>query len=373
MRLSDEDFMRQALSLATKGRKWASPNPMVGAVIVREGKVVGKGYHRGYGGPHAEVEALSRVQGPLEGATLYVNLEPCCHYGKTPPCTQAILEAGIREVVVGTLDPNPLVKGKGVEELRRAGVSVRVGVLEKECREVNRVFFHWMENKRPWVTIKWAQSVDGCVATAQGDSKWISSEASRRLAHELRAEHDAILVGAGTVRRDDPELTVRYVKGRDPLRVILTMSLDLPLNAKALRGPTGKCLVACVYPPNSRKARLLEDAGARVVACPTGPKGGVDLGWLLENLARMQVSSILVEGGPQVVASFFEAGIFERIVCFVAPVIIGSGIHAVGDLGIQKVKEAIKLGPPKTRRIGPDVVLDFDSRHSQPPERGSYG
>jgi len=358
--MQDEFYMKQALALAARGRRWVSPNPMVGAVLVKDGQVIGWGYHRLFGGPHAEVEALKHYGSCPSHATLYVNLEPCCHQGKTPPCTKRILEAGVQRVVVGVLDPNPLVRGKGVQELREHGLEVKVGVLEERCRELNRVFFYWMERSLPWVTLKWAQSLDGRIATRQGDSRWISSEQSRRMAHALRSEHDAVLVGASTVRTDDPSLTVRHIKGRNPLRVILASDLNIPLDARVLdRGPGEKpCWVACSEPLDQQRAAALEKRGVRLLVCPRGSQGGVELSCLLKEMAREGISSVLVEGGARTITSFLRAGLVQRVVCFVAPMLLGEGIGVVGDLGLEKVSQAIPLLGWKLRRLGRDLVVD---------------
>lgn len=355
-----ESHMSRALALASKGRRWVSPNPMVGAVLVMDGRVVAEGYHRCFGAPHAEAEALRGVEGPLRQATLYVNLEPCCHHGKTPPCTQRILEAEVGRVVVGVLDPNPQVRGRGVEELRAAGVDVVVGVLEERCREINRVFFHFMERGIPWVTLKWAQSLDGRIAAGSGDSKWISSILSRRMAHALRAEHDAVLVGAETLRRDDPRLTVRHVKGRNPLRVVLTSDLDVALEAKAFSlGPSDPgCWVACSQGARSDRAEALKEKGIRVVPCPADASGGVDLAFLLRELGKAGISSLLVEGGSSTITSFLRARLVQRVVCFLAPMVLGEGVGAVGDLGLEKVSQALPLGNWKVKRLGPDLMVD---------------
>lgn len=358
--MQDEFFMSRALVLAAKGRGWVSPNPMVGAVLVKDREIIAEGHHKRFGGPHAEVEALKQFDSCPENSTLYVNLEPCCHHGKTPPCTKRILEAGVKRVVVGVLDPNPLVRGRGVEELRSNGLEVTVGVLEERCRELNRVFFHWMENSLPWVTLKWAQSLDGRIATRHGDSRWISSKPSRRLAHALRSEHDAVLVGASTVRTDDPSLTVRHVRGRNPLKVILASDLNIPLEAKVLGRASGQkeCWVACSEPLDPRRATALEKRGARLLVCPRGPQGGVDLVHLLRELAREGVSSVLVEGGAFTITSFLKAGLAQRIVCFVAPMLLGEGVGVVGDLGLEKVSQAVLLPGWKLKRLGPDLLVD---------------
>ena len=350
----DAYFMKLALRLARRGAGWVSPNPMVGAVLVKDGRVISTGYHRRYGGDHAEVDAIKRSKGPLKGATLYVNLEPCCHWGKTPPCTEAILRAGIEEVVVANLDPNPLVAGKGIEILRSHGIKVRVGVLEEEGRLLNRAYFKHYEEGLPLVTAKWAQSLDGRIATTTGDSKWISSEGSRRYAHRLRSLHDAVLVGIGTVLRDDPELTVRLVKGKNPLRVILDSRLSIPLEAKALKGEA-KTLLATTEKASPEKEAILRQKGIEVIriGCER-----VDLFGLLKALAERKVLSVLVEGGREVLTEFFKKGFIDRVMVFVSPKIIGQGVEAIGDLGIREVGRAIELKSVRTLRIGQDLLLE---------------
>ena len=356
----DERFMAEALRLARRGEGWVSPNPMVGAVLVRDGELVARGYHRRFGGPHAEVEALERFAGHARDATLYVTLEPCCHHGKTPPCTERILGQGVRKVVVGITDPNPQVAGRGIQRLRDGGVEVRVGCLEDECRVLNRTFFHWMEHGRPWVTLKWAQSLDGRIATSTGHSQWISSEASRRIAHRLRATHDAVLVGIETVLRDDPQLTVRHVRGRDPLRVVLDSRLRVPLHARVLERSSSDhgVWVATRGSGSLTKVSALEASGIRVVQCPRGPDNGVDLAYLLGELGRSGISSLLVEGGGTVHTAFLRSGTARRLVCFVGPMLLGKGVDAVGALGISSVHEALRFASWRVRRVGGDMVVD---------------
>lgn len=355
-----ERFLTEALGLARKGEGYVSPNPMVGAVLVRGGKVVARGYHRRFGGAHAEAEALAGQQGDLRDATLYVNLEPCCHHGKTPPCTDLIMRLGVGRVVIGTLDPNPQVAGRGVALLREAGVDVQVGVMEGACRQLNRVFFHWMESGLPWVTVKWAQSLDGRIATRIGHSQWITSERSRRMAHRLRGLHDAVLVGIGTVLADDPQLTVRLVRGRNPIRVVLDSRLQIPLESKVLRGVQRgpETWVVTTHEANRHKAIELERAGARLIQSAQGPDGEVDLRDMLSSLALLGVSSVLVEGGGRVITSFLKARLAQRLVCFVAPMILGTGRSAVRSLEIFRVEEALRLGSWRVRRVGPDLMID---------------
>lgn len=352
--LQDEAHMKLALRLARRGMGWVSPNPMVGAVLVKAGRVIGTGYHRRYGGDHAEVDALKRAKESPEGATLYVTLEPCCHWGKTPPCTDAILRAGIRRVVIPTLDPNPKVAGKGKEILEAHGVEVQVGVLAEEARRLNRAYFKYHEEGLPLVTLKWAQSLDGRIAASSGDSRWISSRPALRFSHRLRAHHDAVLVGIGTVLKDDPELTVRLVRGRDPKKVILDSRLRLPPGAKVLTPPRG-LMVATTERADQEKAKALEALGVEVLLCG---EERVDLRRVLKELHGRQVQSLLVEGGSRVITSFLREGLWDRLIVILAPKVIGEGIEAVGDLGIREVKDALTFQDPSFRRIGPDLVFE---------------
>lgn len=363
-KLRDEHFMRLALRLARKGKGWVSPNPMVGAILVREDRIIGQGYHRKFGGAHAEIEALRSATDSPRGGELFVNLEPCCHHGKTPPCTKEILKAGIGRVVIGSLDPNPLVRGKGAQELMEAGIRVNVGVLEEECRNLNRVFFHFMESGKPWVTLKWAQSLDGCIAPRWGRSRWISCEESRKIAHVLRAQHDGVLVGAETVRQDDPKLTVRNVKGRDPIRIILTRSLEIPVGAKIMDPSRGKVLIFYPEPGDEKRISSLTMAGAQVKGCRRDSTGLVELDSLLQDLASMGISSVLVEGGAKVLTSFLRAGEFQEVVCFVAPILLGEGKRAVEGITVEEISEGLRLSLRKVRKVGIDLLVELEGRES---------
>ncbi|HID06029.1 MAG TPA: bifunctional diaminohydroxyphosphoribosylaminopyrimidine deaminase/5-amino-6-(5-phosphoribosylamino)uracil reductase RibD, partial [Armatimonadetes bacterium] len=294
----------------------------------------------------------------VKGATLYVNLEPCCHWGKTPPCVEAILQSGIEEVVIGNIDPNPQVGGKGIQFLREHGLRVRTGVLEAEGRELNRAYFKYHEEGLPFVTLKYAQSLDGRIATSTGDSRWISSERARRFAHRLRAVHDAVLVGIGTVLADDPQLTVRMIKGRNPLRVIIDSHLRIPQEAKVLQGDAPTLIATASVAPKE-KAQALRQMGIEVVEV-----GGerVELSRLLKELASRGVLSLLVEGGQGVITSFLREGLADELVVIVAPLLIGRGVEAIGDLGVRTLREAKTLRGVKLRRIGQDWVLEAKLR-----------
>jgi diaminohydroxyphosphoribosylaminopyrimidine deaminase/5-amino-6-(5-phosphoribosylamino)uracil reductase len=347
--------MRRALALAEQGRGRTSPNPVVGAVLVRDGTIVGEGFHERYGGPHAEVMALRAAGEQARGATLYVTLEPCCHVGLTGPCTEAILAAGVRRVVAATIDPNALVSGKGIALLRAAGVEVEVGLLEPEAREQNRFYLRWITTGLPFVGLKWAMSADGRIATRTGDAKYLTGETARALVHRLRAEWDAVLVGVGTVATDDPELTVRLVEGRNPLRVVLDSRLRTPPTARLLKAP-GSTLVVGALPLDAEKARALEAAGAEVVGVPAF-EGRVDIRSLLRLLGNRRLTSVLVEGGAEVHASFFRAGAVDEVHGFVAPLVIG-GREApgpVGGAGAALLAQAARLALVRQERLGDDI------------------
>jgi len=351
--------MRLALGLARKGRGFVSPNPMVGAVIVKKGRIIGKGYHKYFGGDHAEINAIKNAGGNVAGATLYVTLEPCCHEGKTPPCVNSIIENKIARVVIGTTDSNPLVCLEGVNCLRNSGIDVKTGVLENECRQLNEMFFHYMETGMPFVTIKYAQTLDGRIATATGNSRWISSEASLKFAHRLRAEHDAILVGRKTVERDNPELTVRLVHGRNPLRVIVDSKLTISPKAKVIQNISlAPTLIATVKKSDDHRFRKLSRLGVELLSVDADVQGRVDLKKLFKLLGERKISSIMIEGGAQIITSILKKNLANRMVTVIAPKIIGKGIETVGDLNIRNLDSAKKLSIRKILKRGDDIILD---------------
>lgn len=353
--------MRRALALARRAAGRTSPNPLVGAVVVRDGRVVGEGYHRKAGTPHAEVHALRAAGALAQGATLYVTLEPCDHHGRTPPCTEAILAAGIRRVVTATIDPNPLVAGRGLERLRRAGVEVVTGVLEDEARELNEAFFKYITAGRPLVTYKYAMTLDGKAAARTGASRWISGPAARRLVHRLRAQADAVLVGVGTILADDPELTVRDARGRDPVRVVVDSLLRTPPTARvvaaAARSGAPTWIATTPAAPAERRAAL-QAAGAEVLVLPARD-GRVDLAALMAELGRREVTSVLLEGGPTLAAAALDAGLIDRVAAFVCPLLLG-GAEApgpVGGRGYATPDEAPRLEGVRLRRVGGDFLV----------------
>ncbi len=353
--MSDVLFMRMALRLARRGEGAVNPNPVAGAVVVQGERVVGKGYHRVFGGPHAEVEALDQAGALARGATLYVTLEPCPHHGKTPPCTERILEAGIARVVFACEDPNPLVRGKGLARLRDAGVEVAHGVLAAEARRQNEIFFKFITTGLPFVTLKLAMSLDGRIATRTGDSKWITGESSRKQVHRLRRKHSAVLVGARTVLADDPQLTVRHVRGRNPIRFVLDGKGEVPLQATLFSLPGRTIVATATMPPHKEEA--LASLGVEVWRVP-GRGERVDLGALLRRLGEAAIDSLLVEGGSETAAAFLEAQLVDRVSFFVGPVILGgrTAVGAVGGLGAATLADGIRLCATESRRFGEDFL-----------------
>jgi len=352
--------MKLALRLARKGLGKTSPNPMVGAVIVKNAKIIGQGYHERFGGPHAEINAINDVNGDLNGATLYVTLEPCCHKGKkTPPCLDALLKYKWKRVVIGTIDPNPKVNGRSIEILKQKGIKAKVGVLKEECQSLNEVYFKYIQTGIPFVTLKFAQTLDGRIATSTGDSKWISSEPSLKWAHKLRSLHDAVLVGVGTVVKDDPQLTVRLVKGRNPTRVVADSRLRIPLNSKILKDvETVPTFIAATAQADIEKTFALNVMGIEVLTTGEDSEGMVDLKELLRKLGQRNISSVLVEGGATTITSFLRQGLADKVVAIMAPKIVGKGVETVEDLGILKVGRALKLSFDKIYRKGEDLIIE---------------
>ncbi|ACG74058.1 riboflavin biosynthesis protein RibD [Anaeromyxobacter sp. K] len=350
-----ERFMRLAVREAARGLGRTSPNPAVGAVVVRDGRVVGRGHHARAGGPHAEVVALRAAGALARGADVYTTLEPCDHFGKTPPCSVALLEAGVRRVFVGSSDPNPLVNGRGMARLRRHGVAVVKGVLRAECDRLNAPWFTFITEGRPFVTLKAAVTLDGRIATRTGDARWVSGEAARAWVHRLRDRVDAVLVGAGTARADDPRLTTRLPRGgRDPIRVVLDSDLSLPRTLALFRG--GSPAPTLVAHASAAPARRY-GPGVELVRCRRG-KGGVDLRDLLAKLAARGVAHLLVEGGAHVHARFLEAGLVDRVAVFVAPKIAGGdGVPLVAGRGPARMADALRLEQVAFERVGDDVLV----------------
>lgn len=354
--------MRRAIALARKGEGGVSPNPLVGAVIVRDGRIIAEGFHRCCGGNHAEIDAIENAKETVSGATFYITLEPCSHHGRTPPCVDALIARQPGRVVVGTIDPNPLVSGRGIEALKQSGIETRVGVLEEACRELNRVFFKFITTGLPYVTLKFAETLDGRIAALSGHSHWISSPPSLRFAHRLRAVHDAILVGAGTVRADNPELTCRLVRGRNPLRIVLDSRLGLSTEANVFSDGKQTLIATTRHAPAQRR-RILEQKGIEIAVLGGNRTGRVDLRELLSFLGKRGISSLLVEGGSAVATAFLKERLADRLIVVLAPKIIGQGIGAVGDLGIRRMDDALVFSFHRMIRRGADIVLDLRIGH----------
>lgn len=360
--VTDDSFMRLALALAKRGQGTVSPNPLVGCIIVKNDKIIGTGYHELYGGPHAEVNAIKNATEDVEGADLFVNLEPCSHHGKTPPCVDLILEKKIRRVVVGTLDMNPVVSGKGVQKLVEHGVDVKVGVLEEECMNLNRFFFKYITKKTPYITLKLAQTLDGKIADLSRDSKWISSGPSRRVVHLLRSRYDAVLVGSGTVKYDNPRLTVRMTEGRNPKRVIVDSDLSLGLKYIIFNSRNeGDVLVITSRTSRAKKDKLqlLKDKHVQVVFAPVDEDGHINLRAAMKLLGGMGISSVLVEGGGKIFTSFVKKNLYDEIRLFISPKLMGRGLDAFGDLGISSISKSLKLSLKSLERVGDDMYAEL--------------
>lgn len=357
--MNDEFYMKRALKLARKGEAWVSPNPMVGAVIVKEGRIIGEGYHQKFGGNHAEINAITCATEPIEGATIYVNLEPCTHYGKTPPCSECIISNKPARVVIGTADPNPLVSGKGINSLKRHGIETTVDVLKEECMKLNERFFKFIKTGLPFVTLKFAQTIDGRIAAASGQSRWISSDSSLKLAHKLRSSHDAVFIGVNTLIQDNPELTVRLFRGRNPLRVIVDSSLRIPVEAQVLKNQTiAKTIIATTVNASPEKVARLKSIGIETLVIGDDTDHRVDLKKLFAELGKRNISSVLVEGGSTIITSMLKENLPDRLVIVIAPKIMGKGIETVGDLGVKSVDECLRFTYRKVLRKGMDIILD---------------
>lgn len=356
----DELYMKQALMLAAQGLGRTSPNPVVGAVIVADGSIVGQGWHQAAGTPHAEVHALAQAGRLARNATLYVTLEPCCHHGRTGPCTDAIIAAGVKRVVVAMTDPNPLVRGKGIQKLRQHGLEVLEGVCAAEAAQLNEVFIKWIATGLPFGVLKTAITLDGKIATYTGHSKWITSERSREYVHGLRNMYDAILVGIGTVLADDPSLTTRLPGGgKNPIRVIVDSKGRIPLEAKLLCDCEAPVIIAVGPEAPAAKLAALQAKGAEVLTLPLVAGRGVSLRHLFVELGQRNITSILVEGGAEVNASVLAENVVDKVHWFIAPKIIGgkTAPGPVGGLGLSDMAQATVLEDMQVKNIGKDILL----------------
>lgn len=360
--MTDESYIQLAIEIAKRGIGYVSPNPLVGCIVVKDERIVGAGYHEKFGENHAEINAINSSRENLEGATLFVNLEPCSHFGKTPPCVDNIIEKKIKRVVIGTLDMNPLISGSGIKKLKSAGIEVKVGVLEKECILLNKFFFKHITKKIPYITLKAAQTIDGKIADTGGNSKWISSIEARRYVHSLRSQYDAILVGAGTVSKDDPHLTVRLTEGRNPRRIIVDTHLELKTTHRVLMNNHDSNLIIITSQGSvvkKRKIKKLISQGAHIIYSKSAGNGKLDLKYMLKELGKLNLNSILVEGGSKLFTSFVQRNLYDNFLLFLSPKIIGSGVPIVGDLGLKSIKNIHKLKLVNTEKIGEDILIEL--------------
>ena len=357
---ADEKYMALALELAEKGRGNVEPNPMVGAVLVKDGGIVGRGYHQVFGGAHAEINAIKEGGTNCRGAALYISMEPCAHYGKTAPCVDAIIKAGIKKVVTAVFDPNPITSGKGIQKLKGAGIEVVMGVMETQARRLNAPFFKLMQQGLPYITVKWAMSVDGKIATRTGESKWITSEESRKYVHKIRGQMDGILVGINTVVRDNPLLTCRIEGGQNPKRIVVDSNAVLPINSRLLSTINeGEIIVAVSKNAQRNRIEKLEQMGCKIVQTED-INDRVDLHELFRRLGEMELTNILVEGGSRVITSVIEDRLADRVMVFVAPIIIGgAGAKSpVLGTGINKISEAAEIDEIEIKRFSNDIVIE---------------
>lgn len=360
--MEHESFINRTIVLASKARGMTSPNPMVGALLVREGRVIAEDYHRKAGSPHAEALVIQRAGDEARSSTLYVSLEPCCHTDKrTPPCTQAIIRAGIRKVVVAMKDPNPRVSGKGIRELEDAGVKVISGILEDKASRLNEFYVKYITTKRPFVILKTAMTLDGKIATPAGQSKWITGERARRKVHRLRSSVDAVLTAIGTVKADDPELTARVKGGRNPKKIVIDPNLEIPLRAKILSSPPETIVVTrdpgeTPDPSTTDKIKNIELTGNRVLYF----KQTLELNWLMEELGGMGLTSVLIEGGSSLNAHALKDAIVDKVMFFIAPKILGGkeSLPSVGGNEFRSLEDAYRLKNVAVKRIGEDILIE---------------
>lgn len=355
------EYMKKAICLAKLGCGHVNPNPLVGAVIVKNDKIIAEGYHEKYGGFHAERNAILSCKEDMSGADLYVTLEPCCHYGKTPPCTDIIIKSGIKRVFVGCLDDNPLVKGKGCEILRNNGIEVIENVMYDECRRLNEIFFHYINTGMPYIIMKYAMTADGKISTSTGKSKWITSEPSRQWVHRLRGRTAGILVGSGTVKTDNPMLNCRIENGSNPVRIICDSRLDIPLDSAIIQTSSEiKTIIAAVGGYSSDKAKAIKNMGAEIIDCPDKTGKRVDLPTLLKKLGTLKIDSILVEGGSEINYSMLKSGLANKLYVFVAPKIFGGSAKTpIGGTGIDEIMECCQLKPVKIKLIDDDTLIEY--------------
>lgn len=358
---NDQQYMLRAIELAERGIGFVNPNPLVGAVIVKDGEIIGEGWHEKYGEPHAERNALRNCKKSTEGATIYVTLEPCCHYGKTPPCTEAIIDNRIAEVVIGSSDPNSKVRGKGVEILKKNGIKVETGVLKEECDKLNSIFFHYITTDKPYVIMKYAMTIDGKISTFSGDSKWITGMDARNHVHKTRKSVSAIMVGIGTVLADDPMLNCRIENPKNPIRIICDNKLRIPMDCQIVKTAKEINTYVVTISHDEVKRKRLEKSGVKVISAKE-KDGRIDLNYLMKYLGSMKIDSILLEGGAELNYSALQSGIVSRIQVYIGPKIFGGerAKSPVGGLGIEKVKDAFTFSKPTVTYFEEDILLEYE-------------
>jgi diaminohydroxyphosphoribosylaminopyrimidine deaminase/5-amino-6-(5-phosphoribosylamino)uracil reductase len=351
--MQDIKMMQLALRLARKGEGKVSPNPLVGAVIVKDGKIVGSGYHKRFGGPHAEINALKEAGEKAKGGTLYVNLEPHSFLGKTPPCTKAIIEAGIKKVLCSIIDPNPQVNGEGVKKLKSSGIQVEIGLLSQEAKRLNEVYLKYITTRIPFVIMKVAQTLDGKTATLKGDSKWITSGTSREFVYKLRSKVDSVLVGSKTIIKDNPKLTIHKIKGKNPKRIILTTSGQIPPDSRVLKNNKDNKTIIVTSKITSR----LKSYPAEIWEVKKTSDRKIDLQKFLKKAGQEKIASILIEGGKEIFTSFIRNKLVDKVYYFLAPKILGKGLETFGDLGINRIKDSLNLKEVELKRFSDDLLL----------------
>jgi diaminohydroxyphosphoribosylaminopyrimidine deaminase/5-amino-6-(5-phosphoribosylamino)uracil reductase len=352
--MTDEFYIKQTLELAAKARGMTSPNPMVGALIVKNGIIIAEDFHRKAGTPHAEVLVIEKAGENAKGSELYINLEPCCHIEKrTPPCTKSIINAGIKKVIIGMKDPNPKVSGRGISELQNAGIDVKSGILENKAKRLNEAYIKYITTGKPFVILKIAMTLDGKIATPEGQSKWITGEKARKTVHRLRSRTDAIMTAIGTVKADDPQLTARIKGGKNPRRVVIDPELDISIDAKVLQIPPETIIVTKI---NNPKANYLEKTGIKIIYF----KEKLNLNWLMEKLGKMEITSVLIEGGSSLNSYALEDRIVDKVMFFIAPKVIGGekSFPAVGGKTFRNLEEAYKIKDLKIKQIGEDLLIE---------------
>ena len=355
--VNDSVFMQRAIDLAVKAKGNTSPNPVVGAVIVKNGKVISEGFHRCAGSDHAEIVAIKKAGAKAKGAGLYVTLEPCYHYGKTPPCVDAIIKSGIKEVVIAMKDPNPKTQGKSIIKLKKSAIKTKVGILKRQAQEINEAFIKYIDQGMPLVTAKCAQTLDGKIATALGNSKWITSKPTREYAHKQRDEFDAILVGINTVLKDDPQLN-GYKKSKKLKKIVLDSSLKISLEAELFKSVEGSVFIATTKKASKKKTESLLSRGVNVIICPE-KNNKIDLKWLFKKLAQFGILSILIEGGAHVIGSALYEKLVDKMQIYIAPKIIGDqkALSSIAGLNIRDVNKAVQLEKIKIKLINKEILV----------------